>query len=157
MFSQCFQFQRQCVDFTAVSDGVESTVAALSSFKLAPGPRLQKLMSEVPSEHNLTDSSYFKERKVSASLAQRHAFCTSKVQFLEKLTENLLSRFPDSDLISAFSILDPLKLPSSDSDLSTYGCCELETLCAHHGQPKTIESGAELLPVVELLKQRISG
>ena len=63
-------FQRQCVDFTAASDGVESTVAALNSFKLAPGPRLQKFMSEVPDEHDFTDSFYFKEQKVSDSITQ---------------------------------------------------------------------------------------
>ena len=76
MFWQCFHVLAKCfkgsgVDFTAVSDGVESTVAARSSFKLAPGPRLQKLMSEVPSEHDLTDSFYFKEQKVSDSITQR--------------------------------------------------------------------------------------
>ena len=147
-------FQRQCVDFTAVSDGVESTVAALNSFKLAPGPRLQKFMSEAPDEHDLTDSFYFKEQKVSDSITQRQAFSRSKVQFLEKLIENLLSRFPDSGLLSAFSILDPQKLPSSDSDLSTYGICQLETLCAHYGQSKTTGSGIELLPVVDIVKTK---
>ena len=55
------------------------------------------------------------------------------MQFLENLVENLLSRLPDSGLLSVFSILDPQKLPSSDSDLSTYGICQLETLCAHYG------------------------
>ena len=97
-------FQRQYVDFTAVSDGtgVESTVAALNSFKLAPGPRLQKVMSEVPDEHDLTDSFYFKKQKVSDSITRQQAFSRSKVQFLEKLIENLLSRFPDNGLLSAF-------------------------------------------------------
>ena len=72
---------------------------------------------------------------------------TVQVQFLEKLIENVL--FPNSGLLSAFSILDPQKLPSgllsvfsildsqklpsSDGDLSTYGCCKLETLCIHYG------------------------
>ena len=59
-------FQRQCVEFTTVSDGIESTVAALNSFKLPSGPRL----SEVPDEHDLTDSFYFKEQKVSDSITQ---------------------------------------------------------------------------------------
>ena len=103
-------FQRQCVDFTAVSDGIESSVAALNSFKLAPGPRLQKFISEVPSESELSESFYFKEQKVSDSTAQHQAFSTSKVQFLRKLVDNLHSRFPDSGLLSAFSILDPQKL-----------------------------------------------
>ena len=76
------------------------------------------------------------------------------MQFLEKLIENLLSRFPDSGLLSAFSILDPQKLPSSDNDVSTYGICQLETLCAHYGQSKTTESGIELLPVVDTVKTK---
>ena len=111
-------------------------------------------MSAVPSEHDLTDSFYFKEQKVSDSITQRHAFSTSKVQFLEKLVENLLSRSPDSGLLSAFSILDPQKLPSTDSDLSTYGICELETLYTHYEKSKTTESGAELLPVVDTVKTK---
>ena len=146
-------FQRQCVDFTAVSDGVESSVAALNSFKLAPGPRLQKFISEVPSESELSESFYFKEQKVSDSTAQRQAFSTSKIQFLQKLVDNLYSRFPDSGLLSAFSILDPQKLPT-ESDLSLYGIHELETLCDHYGQSKTTEAGAEFLPVVDTIKTK---
>ena len=91
---------------------------------------------------------------MSNSITQRQAFSRSKVQFLKKLIENLLSRFPDSGLLSAFSILDPQKLPSSDSDLSTYGICQLETLCAHYGQSKTTESGIKLLPVVDTVKTK---
>ena len=103
-------------------------------------------MSEVPDEHDLTDSFYFKEQKVSDSITQRQAFSRSKVQFLEKLIENMLSRFPDSGLLSA--------LPSSDSDLSAYGICQLKTLCAHYGQSKTPESGIELVPVVDTVKTK---
>ena len=86
--------------FTTVSDGVESTVAALSSFKLAPGQDYKSLYQST--KYDLTDSFYFKKQKVSDSISQRQAFSKRKVQFLEKLVENLLSRFPDSDLLSAF-------------------------------------------------------
>ena len=147
-------FQRQCVDFTAVSDGVESTVSALNGFQLTPGPRLQRFLTSIPSESDVSESFYFKEQKISDSSAQRRAFSTSKIQFLEKLTDNLRSRFPDSGLLSAFSILDPQKLPSTDSDLSLYGRDELDTLCAHYGQSTTTESGTELLPVVDTVKTK---
>ena len=148
-------FQRQCVDFTAGSDGVESTVAALNSFKLAPGPRIQKFISEVPSESELSESFYFKEQKVSDSTAQRQAFSTIKVQFRQKLVgnDNLYSQFPDRGLLSTFSILDPQKLPT-ERDLSLYGIHELETLCDHYGQSKITDSGAKFLPVVDTMKTK---
>ena len=146
-------FQRQCVDFTAGSDGVESTVAALNSFKLGPGPRIQKFISEVPSESELSESFYFKEQKVSDSTAQRQAFSTIKVQFRQKLVDNLYSQFPDRGLLSTFSILDPQKLPT-ERDLSVYGIHELETLCDHYGQSKITDSGAKFLPVVDTMKTK---
>ena len=49
-------FQRQCVDFTAVSDGVESTVSALNSFQITPGPRLQKFLTSIPSDSDVGES-----------------------------------------------------------------------------------------------------
>ena len=131
-------FQRQHVDFTAVSDGVESTVSALNGFQLTPGPRLQRFLTSIPSE---SESLYFKQQKISDSSAQRRVFSTSKIQFLEKIMDNLHLRFPNSGLLSAFSILDPQKLPSTDCDLSLYGSDELDTLCAHYGQSTTTESG----------------
>ena len=144
-------FQRQRVDFTAVSDGVESTVSALNGFQLTPGPRRQRFLTSIPSE---SESFYFKQQKISDSCAQRRAFSTSKIQFLEKLMDNLHLRFPDSCLLSAFSILDPQKLPSTDCDLSLYGSDELDTLCAHYRQSTTTESGTELLPVVDTVKTK---
>lgn len=145
------RFQRQCIDFSAVSDGIDTTVAALNSFKQSPGPRLKKFLSEVPSEPS--ESFYFKEQKVSDSAAQRQAFSTSMEQFLAKLVENLYSRFPDQGLLGAFSILDPQKLPS-DQELASYGLTELDVLCAHYGASKTSQGGLELPPVVDTEKTR---
>lgn len=141
------RFQRQCVDFTAVSEGVQVTISALEGFKQTPGPRLQKFTSEIPSEPG--EEFYFKEHRISDSHAQRQGFVASSERFIHKLKENLQSRFPDSGMLSAFSIFDPLRLPSTEINLPMYGVNDLDTLCSHYGLPKTSESGQELSPVVE--------
>ena len=58
-------FQRQCVDFTAVSDDVGSTVHALNGFQITPGPRLQRFLTGKPSESDIDESFYFKQQKIS--------------------------------------------------------------------------------------------
>lgn len=58
--------------------------------------------------------------------------------FVSKLQANISSRFGSQDIISAFSILDPKKVPSIDSaDIKTYGESFVDTLCAHFGVPCT--------------------
>ena len=46
------------------------------------------------------------------------------MNLIDKLIDNLKTRFPDGDIISSFSILDPQNLPSS-ADLPTYGSNEI--------------------------------
>ena len=78
------------VDFTTVSDGVESIVAALNSFRLASGPKLQTFLSKVPSESKISQHLYYKEQKVSDSTAQHQTFSTNMMEFLHKLIMNNL-------------------------------------------------------------------
>ena len=138
-------FQRQCIDFTVVSDSVLAAISAIHGFKHSPGPRLVKFMSDVPS--NPGECFYFKEQRISDSASQRHQFNANKEAFIDKLIENLRSRFPDSGSLSAFAIFDPQKLPP-EAELATYGDPELETLCEHFGTAKELENSTELQPVI---------
>ena len=126
-------FQRQCIDFTVVSDSVLAAISAIHGFKHSPGPRLVKFMSDVPS--NPGECFYFKEQRISDSASQRHQFNVNKEAFIDKLIENLRSRFPDS-------------AQCTEAELATYGDPELETLCEHFGTAKELENSTELQPVI---------
>ena len=93
-------FQRQCIDFAAVSDGVEAAISALEGFKANSGPRLTSFLSEITEK--ASDYFYFHDQRISDGLAQRRLFLSSKEKFIDKLTENLRSRFPDGGLLSCF-------------------------------------------------------
>ena len=66
--------------FYSSSDGIEITVAALNGFKHAPGPRLQKFLSEIPIEPS--ECFYFKEQRVSDTTAQRQVFQPARSSLL---------------------------------------------------------------------------
>ena len=62
--------------------------------------------------------------------------------FITHLKNNISSRFASSgDVLSAFSIFDPRKVPSNNfEDLSSYGEDSIKTLVAHYGVEKTAET-----------------
>ena len=80
----------------------------------------------------------------------------TKDTFIDKLIENLNSRFPDNNPLSYFAIFDPQRLPS-EADLATYGDTELDVLCLHYGTAKVSEGGAEIPPVIDIDQTRMNG
>ena len=62
--------------------------------------------------------------------------------FITHLKNNISSRFASfGDVLSAFSIFDPRKVPSNNfEDLSSYGEDSIKTLVAHYGVEKTAET-----------------
>ena len=137
-------FQRQCVDFSAVTDAVQAAIGAIEGFKHAPGPRLAGFFSGVP-DTPTEGYLYFKEQCISDSTAQRENFEKRKIDFLDALVANLNSRFPSADtaLLTSFSVFDPQKFPS-EAELPTYGNAELDTLCEHYGSTKLNNDGCKL-------------
>ena len=72
--------------------------------------------------------------------------------FVSKLKANISSRFGSQDVIAAFSIFDPKKVPSIDSpDIKTYGESSINTLHSHFGVPRA----AKTLDGVECTKEPI--
>ena len=120
-----------------VTDAVLATICAIEGFKLSPGTRLAKFISDIPSPSNCF---YFKEQRITDSAAQREQFNANKDTFIDKLVENLRSRFLNSGSLSALAIFEPQKLPA-ETDLATYGDAELEILCEHYGTAKETENG----------------
>ena len=129
-------FQRQCMDFSSVNDCLQATIRGIQGFKHSRGPRLTKFFNDIPS--NPGECFYFMDQRIADSSQQRDRFETTKDTFIDKLVENLNSRFPDNNSLSAFAIFDPQRLPSEEN-LATYGDTELDVLCLHYGTPKVSE------------------
>ena len=66
----------------------------------------------------------------------------NRESLINMLIDNLEFRFPDGEVISYFSILDPQNLPSP-SDLATYGNQNIDTLSLHYGVTKETVDGVE--------------
>lgn len=67
---------------------------------------------------------------------------------INKIADNVNSRFPDGGIIGSFAILDPQNLPSP-SDLPPYGNSEIDTLSMHFGEPKNTDDGIQLEPLLK--------
>ena len=145
------RFQRSQVDFTTVTDGVSVTVATLSAFKTAPGPKLTEFLSEIPAPSPISQSFYYQGHCISDSKKQHDDFVNNQSnlidKIIDKIIDNLKSRFPDGGIIGSFTILDPQNLPSP-SDLPSYGSSEINTLSVHYGGSKNTDSDVELEPLL---------
>ena len=134
------RFQKAQVDFTTVTDGVSIAISTLATFKSTPGTNFEAFLSQVPSTPSETESFYYMGHLISDSQKQRNDFDQIGNSLIDKLIDNhnLHSCFPDGEIISSISVLDPQNLPPS-SDLDTYGNQEIEVLSLHYGHPKNVE------------------
>ena len=91
---------------------------------------------------------------ISDSQKQRNDFDHIRNSLIDKLIDNhnLHSCFPDGEIISSISVLDPQNLPPS-SDLVTYDNQEIEVLSLHYGHPKNVEL-EPLLNIQEAKEER---
>ena len=92
------RFQRSLVDFTTVSDRVSITISTLATFKSTPGPNLAAFF-QVSSTLSSSRSFYYMGHHMSDD--------RNRDNLIDKLIDNLNSRFPDGEIISMFSIFDP--------------------------------------------------
>ena len=141
------RFQRSQVDFTTVTDGVSVTMATLSAFKTTPGPKLTDFLNKVPAPSPTSQSFYYHGHCISDSKKQHDDFASNRRNLINKINDNLKSRFPDGGLIGSFAVLDPQNLPLS-TDIPSYGNSEIETLSEHYGVPKNTDNGVELEPLL---------
>ena len=111
--------------------------------KTTPGPKLTKFLSEIPAPSPKSQSFYYQGHCISDSIKQREDFIRNQDNLINKIADNLNSRFPDGGIIGSFAILDPQNLPSP-SDLPSYGNCEIDTLPMHFGEPKNTDDGIQL-------------
>ena len=61
--------------------------------------------------------------------------------FVQLIKQNISSRFTSQDIVSAFSIFEPKKVPNVDlPEFPSYGDNEVAILTAHYGQDKSAEA-----------------
>ena len=78
---------------------------------------------------------------------------TFQKQFSEAVILALESRFEDNDIINAFKVLNPTKMPSRQVGLAQWSCAELEALCWHYGVERKVR-GKDLPPLIKSQKVR---
>ena len=128
-------FQKESLDFSAITPSVNAAVASITAMGSHPGPALAEFMEQV--ERN-NDALYGHMLKMSPSDPLQ--FKKLQELFLEAVVENLQARFPQTSVLSAMSILDPGNLPKNKAELPTYGNCQLDVLIDHFSDCPMITS-----------------
>ena len=72
--------------------------------------------------------------------------------FAKALVCSLQARFPHNDLYYSMRIFDPKELPSCESELSSYGIEEIETLYEYFGNKKNKSDGTTVGPLINSLE-----
>ena len=121
--------QASCIDMSQLHFLVTSTVEALELLCISKGARLNTL------EFDLQNSLAGCEITVTPEL--KHQFNTRVyTPFIKALITHIKDRLPDTGILSAFSVFDPSKLPSTAEEavLQKYGENHVETLEKQYGQ-----------------------
>ena len=165
--SLSLQFQKSSADLSVVNAIVNATVAVIKGMIDTPGPRLKKFLSSVPDRTEEGQALFYlqtlsgrgdqsqTENVFVSRLAEgedgiiiydskvdRQAFFKNKTSFLRMLADNEASRLEQSDLLQAFEIFVPAKLPpQSSAEYKNYGESEMELLSAFYGAEKTDANG----------------
>lgn len=96
-----------------------------------PGPHEQELETAIDEETMI-----FKGH--SLTKCPKSEVLSAKKKFIEQMISNIETRFPDTDLLSAFGILSMRPISHlSGEELEEWGNAQLETLLAHYGVEKT--------------------
>lgn len=77
-----------------------------------------------------------KDFEIAPTPAEKEAFkSTIQVLYVQAIDDELNNRFPNVELLDAFSIFDPKCIPSKDeSELASYGCDKLKVILSQFGE-----------------------
>ena len=96
-------------------------IDTISKYKESPGPNLSKVDEVISSD--------LKDFSIPVTNEQREQFkCAIQAKYVEAIIDQLNDRFPNAELLSAFSIFDPHSLPSDEDELATYGQLSVDIL-----------------------------
>ena len=102
-------FQKESVDFSIVPPLVESAICTIDGMKTTPGPLLKSFFDEVTTAEGLATT--FRGHAMKTVEQEQRQFQNMVDKFVDSVVCNQRARFPNVDLISAMSILDPSNLP----------------------------------------------
>ena len=137
-------FQSADLDLSLIQPQILATLEKLRQLRDTPGDYLKSLDSILKTT--------LKDWNINMSEAALVSFkCNIQKVYVDALLENITNRFPDAGIISAFSIFDPLKLPTSEerAQQERYGESSLNTRVEHYG------SGTS--PIVSSVDARMNG
>ncbi|KAI8490513.1 hypothetical protein Bbelb_317810 [Branchiostoma belcheri] len=123
-------FQTKGLDFSQVKPTVNAVIDSLSDMAAGHhGPSLTRfLQAELADLYPGVDITHNDQQtKAAAENLKRN--------FIQNVVQNLQDRFPQTELIGAFKIMNPRELPNEENNLQEYGEEELETLLRVYGRP----------------------
>ena len=129
-------FQRKDVNFTVVKPLVSGTHTAINALLASPGEHFQTLpsvLAELEEYYGVKTPSDAEVESFKINIYDK---------YLQTLSEHIARRFPDVELLEAFSLFDPTTI---EEDLETHGFrgqSELEVLTNHYGPHKVIDPNA---------------
>jgi len=126
--SQLFQKKDLVIALAPLS--VQQCIRDMQGHLDKNGPFLVKLEEDMVGKT-------FKTHKIT-DVTKATMLSSTKNKFINKLIDNIQARFPDSDLLSAFSILGmrPISVLSGE-ELQKWGDDKLDLLISHYGAAKT--------------------
>ena len=131
--SKCFQ--QKSLDLTEIQRAVEAKKQVVREARDAPlvGGRLDELDQDLGPEGRLYDLD------IMDSVQQRQQFSQVRREFIDNVIENMEGRFPKMDLLSAFSALDPARLPTNLT--GEYGWQNITTLSEFYSEGPSQSTG----------------
>ncbi|XP_066298487.1 zinc finger protein 862-like [Branchiostoma lanceolatum] len=121
-------FQQKSLDLTEVQTTVEAKKKIVREARDAPivGGRLEEL------DHDLGRQGRLHDLEIQDSPKQRQEFAALRRNFVDNIIDNLEECFPQMELLSAFSILDPAHLPETMT--GDYGWESINTLSEFYSE-----------------------
>ena len=121
-------FQKESIDLAELHKAVDTTLQLLHPYRSGCLSNGHLASLEVQLNGSLKDYITF------PSLSDKeHVEHDIQEPFITKLCENIEHRFPDIELLDAFTIFDPSKLPCSfeEANISNYGGDKIDILSRH--------------------------
>lgn len=120
-------FQKENVDLSLIQPCLQTTIDTIDKYKVTAGPNLSKVDQVLSSE--------LKDFSIEVTSVQQAAFKSEiQVKYIEAIVNQLRDRFPHVELLGAFSIFDPQKLPCDEEELTTYGQDKVKIFSAKYGE-----------------------
>ena len=124
-------FQRKDVNFTVIKPLLNGTQAAINALLATPGENFQRLPFVVA---ELEDYGVKTPSDSQVAGFKKNVY----EKYLQTLPEHITNRFPDVDLLEAFSLFDASTIPEELELHGSHGQSELKVLSDHYGPHNVI-------------------